>query len=232
MAVKTHLDIHVPGGADTVLLHTCCAPCSSAILECMLQHGIRPVIFYSNSNIYPYEEYDHRRTECVRYAEKLGVEMVEDEYDHDAWLRAVKGLEGEPERGGRCLQCFRFRLGRAAEYARGHGYSVLTTTLASSRWKSLSQIDCAGTGVCDSVSQGDRRVRGGESESRRCIPAQQGLQDGNYLDNSCGRVTWWQQNWRKGGLQERRGEIIREMDFYNQLWCGCEFSMRPADKEK
>ena len=209
MAVKTHLDLNVPGGAETVLLHTCCAPCSSAILECMLQHGIRPVIFYSNSNIYPYEEYDHRRTECVRYAEKLGVEMVEDEYDHEAWLRAVKGLEGEPERGGRCLQCFRFRLGRAADYARAHGYPVLTTTLASSRWKSLAQIDCAGAEVCDSVSPGD-----------------------NCLDNACGQVTWWQQNWRKGGLQERRGEIIREMDFYNQLWCGCEFSMRPEDKEK
>lgn len=210
MAVKTHLDLEVPGGAERVLLHACCAPCSSAILECMLQHGITPVIFYSNSNIYPYEEYDHRRTECVRYAEKLRVEMVEDEYDHDAWLQAVKGLEGEPERGGRCLQCFRFRLGRAAEYARTHGYTVLTTTLASSRWKNLAQIDCAGAEVCDSVSPGDR-----------CIPAQQGVP-----------VTWWQQNWRKGGLQERRGEIIREMNFYNQLWCGCEFSIRNTDDKK
>lgn len=210
MAVKTHLDLEVPGGAGKVLLHACCAPCSSAILECMLQHGITPVIFYSNSNIYPYEEYDHRRTECVRYAEKLGVEMVEDEYDHDAWLQAVKGLEGEPERGGRCLQCFRFRLGRAAEYARTHGYTVLTTTLASSRWKNLAQIDCAGAEVCDSVSPGDR-----------CLPAQQGVP-----------VTWWQQNWRKGGLQERRGEIIREMNFYNQLWCGCEFSIRNTDDKK
>lgn len=208
--MKTHLDLEVPGGAGKVLLHACCAPCSSAILECMLQHGITPVIFYSNSNIYPYEEYDHRRTECVRYAEKLGVEMVEDEYDHDAWLQAVKGLEGEPERGGRCLQCFRFRLGRAAEYARTHGYTVLTTTLASSRWKNLAQIDCAGAEVCDSVSPGDR-----------CIPAQQGVP-----------VTWWQQNWRKGGLQERRGEIIREMNFYNQLWCGCEFSIRNTDDKK
>lgn len=208
--MKTHLDLEVPGGAGKVLLHACCAPCSSAILECMLQHGITPVIFYSNSNIYPYEEYDHRRTECVRYAEKLGVEMVEDEYDHDAWLQAVKGFEGEPERGGRCLQCFRFRLGRAAEYARTHGYTVLTTTLASSRWKNLAQIDCAGAEVCDSVSPGDR-----------CIPAQQGVP-----------VTWWQQNWRKGGLQERRGEIIREMNFYNQLWCGCEFSIRNTDDKK
>lgn len=201
MAVKTHLDLEVPGGADKVLLHACCAPCSSAILECMLQHDITPVIFYSNSNIYPYEEYDHRRTECVRYAEKLGVEMVEDEYDHEAWLQAVKGLEGEPERGGRCLQCFRFRLRRAAQYAREHGYTVLTTTLASSRWKNLAQINEAGSQVCE-------------------------------IGNGSHQVTWWDQNWRKGGLQERRGEIIREMDFYNQLWCGCEFSIRDTKEEK
>lgn len=235
MAVKTHLDLEVPGGAGKVLLHACCAPCSSAILECMLQHGITPVIFYSNSNIYPYEEYDHRRTECVRYAEKLGVEMVEDEYDHDAWLQAVKGLEGEPERGGRCLQCFRFRLGRAAEYARTHGYTVLTTTLASSRWKNLAQIDCAGAEVCDSVSPGDRRLHSDEVLCSSVSAGDMRVRDSEVraIDNGCHQtVVWWQQNWRKGGLQERRGEIIREMNFYNQLWCGCEFSIRNTDDKK
>jgi len=217
MAVKTHLELEVPGGADKVLLHACCAPCSSAILECMLQHGITPVIFYSNSNIYPYEEYDHRRTECVRYAEKLGVEMVEDEYDHEAWLQAVKGLEGEPERGGRCLQCFRFRLRRAAQYAREHGYTVLTTTLASSRWKNLAQINAAGLDACE-VPASDTHVS--DSEIRA-------INNGSHQT-----LVWWDQNWRKGGLQERRGEIIREMDFYNQLWCGCEFSIRDTKEEK
>ena len=62
------LHIEVPGGATKVLLHACCAPCSSAIVECLMKNGIRPVIFYSNSNIYPFEEYGHRLNECLRYA--------------------------------------------------------------------------------------------------------------------------------------------------------------------
>ena len=210
MAAKVSVRLEVPLGEDTVLLHTCCAPCSSAILECMANQGIKPVIFYSNSNIYPYEEYDHRRSECARYAAKLGVEMVEDEYDHEAWLEAVRGLENEPERGGRCLRCFKYRLGRAAKYASGHGYKVLTTTLASSRWKRLDQIDEAGREACAAATAATEELPVSISEPPRHMTG----------------VIWWDQNWRKGGLQERRGEIIREMGFYNQQWCGCEFSIR------
>jgi hypothetical protein len=186
------LHIEVPGGATKVLLHACCAPCSSAIVECLMDNGIRPVIFYSNSNIYPLEEYGHRLNECLRYAKKWGLEIVDDEYDHDAWEGCAAGLENEPERGSRCLQCFKFRLLRAAKFASEHGFEVLTTTLASSRWKSLDQVNEAGRWACAQV-QG---------------------------------VTWWDQNWRKGGLQERRNQIIKEEDFYNQLYCGCEYSLR------
>lgn len=182
-------------GETKILLHACCAPCSGAILECMLREGLTPVIFYSNSNIYPSEEYFIRRDECRRWAQTNGVEFVEDDYDHGTWNAAVaSGLEAEPERGPRCLQCFRYRLRRAAQYAHEHGYHVLTTTLASSRWKSLEQIDTAGFEACAA-----------------------------YDD-----VRWWAQNWRKGGLQQRRSEIIREQNFYNQLYCGCEYS-RPKE---
>ena len=190
------LHIEVPGGATKVLLHACCAPCSSAIVECLMKNGIRPVIFYSNSNIYPFEEYGHRLNECLRYAKKWGLEIVEDQYNHDAWESCAAGLENEPERGGRCLQCFKFRLLRAAEYASAHGFEVLTTTLASSRWKSLDQVNEAGQWACAQV-QG---------------------------------VAWWDQNWRKGGLQERRNQIIREENFYNQLYCGCEYSQRTPEQ--
>ena len=181
----------VPGGGTQVLLHTCCAPCASAIVECLVQGGVEPVLFYSNSNIYPREEYEHRRDECARYARHWGIRMVEDEYDHESWRAAVQGLEDEPERGKRCQACFRYRLGRAAAYAEAQGGGVLATTLASSRWKSLDQVGQAGAEAC-AATEG---------------------------------VVWWDRNWRKGGLQERRNEIIREMDFYNQRYCGCEFSM-------
>ena len=189
-------------GENTVLLHTCCAPCSSAIIEAMLQNGITPVIYYCNPNIYPHQEYEIRKEECSRYAKALGLEIVDADYDHENWLEAIKGMEGEPERGGRCLKCFRLRLLRTAEYARQRGIRVITTTLASSRWKSLDQINEAGSWAVAEVNNG-----------KDMVPPDDG-------------VIWWDQNWRKGGLQERRLQIIREYDFYNQLYCGCEFSMR------
>jgi len=179
----------MPG--SRLLLHACCAPCSSAIVECLVNHGIRPVIFYSNSNIFPVSEFEIRRDECIRYAEETGLEIVIDKYSHDEWRCIAKGLEHEPEKGKRCSECFRYRLERAAKYAQENGFDVLTTTLASSRWKDLTQVNEAGLQAC-SIFPG---------------------------------VTWWEMNWRKGGLQDRRNEIIRERKFYNQVYCGCEYSI-------
>ena len=200
--------IEVPGGEKTVLLHTCCAPCSSAIIECLMKNGITPVIYYCNPNIYPREEYEIRKEECTRYAKALGLEIVDADYDHDNWLKEVAGLEGEPERGGRCLKCFKIRLYRTAQYAAQRGIGAITTTLASSRWKSLEQINEAGEWACG-------MVRGDFSTA---------LEMTEEALEMKGPV-WWDQNWRKGGLQERRLQIIKEYDFYNQLYCGCEFSM-------
>ena len=201
--------IEAPMGEKTVLLHTCCAPCSSAIIEAMLANGITPVIYYCNPNIYPREEYEIRKVECTRYAQSLGLEIVDADYDHENWLEAVRGLEAEPERGGRCLQCFKLRLLRTAEYAASRGIRVITSTLASSRWKSLDQIIEAGTWACSQVESRDSR-----------------LGVNTFPDKS---LIYWGFNWKKGGLQERRLQIIKEYDFYNQLYCGCEFSMRKED---
>ena len=192
-SISTHsrLKLDVPGGVKKVLLHTCCAPCSSAIVECLMEHGVTPVIFYCNPNIYPEKEYLIRKNECTRYASSLGLEIVDDDYDHETWKAAMSGMEDEPERGARCLKCFKLRLMRTAAYAHDRGIRVITSTLASSRWKSLDQIHEAGR-----------------------------LAASAYDD-----VTYWEQNWRKGGLQQRRSELIKEYGFYNQLYCGCEFSM-------
>ena len=183
--------LQVPFGEKEILLHTCCAPCSGAIIERLMKEGVCPVIYYCNPNIFPYQEYLRRKDECTRYASSLGLKIVDADYDHSLWLDSVKGLEAEPERGGRCLKCFEYRLLKAAAYAAQNGYRVLTTTLASSRWKSLEQINLAGEWACSQVEG----------------------------------VIWWGQNWRKGGLQERRSQIIKEQNFYNQLYCGCEFSI-------
>lgn len=190
--MKKPFIIEVPSGATKVLLHTCCAPCSSAIIECLMKNGITPTIYYCNPNIYPFEEYEIRKNECSRYAKSLGLEIVDDDYDHEKWLQEMKGLEQEPERGPRCLKCFKYRLLRTAQYARDHEFTVITTTLASSRWKSLEQIEEAG----------------------------------HFAESQVPEVTFWAQNWRKGGLSERRIQIIKEYGFYNQQYCGCEFSVR------
>lgn len=184
--------MELPDNTNSIILHTCCAPCSSAIIEWLLREGITPVIYYCNPNIFPEEEYLIRKNECSRYALSLGLEIVDDDYDHEGWLRSVSGMEDEPERGKRCLQCFKIRLLRAARFASERGINVITTTLASSRWKSLDQINEAG----------------------------------RWAAQQYPGIIWWDRNWRKGGLQQRRQEIIKEYGFYNQQYCGCEFSMR------
>lgn len=185
-----------------VLLHSCCAPCSSAILEFFIENGIKPTVFYCNPNIYPLEEYVHRRNEIKKHLEILKIPFVEDTYNHTEWLEFVKGHENEPERGSRCMLCFKFRMLRAAKYAQRHGYKVFTTTLASSRWKNLTQINEAGTWASSIVNS----------------------------EETNNQILFWDQNWRKGGLQERRNELLRQYDFYNQLYCGCEFSIRKDEE--
>lgn len=184
-----------------VLLHCCCAPCSAAIIEWMLAHEVRPTLFYSNSNIYPHEEYLIRKNELTRFAQQQGLRVIDDDYDHAAWLCSVEGLANEPERGRRCLLCFKHRLLRAARTAQSLGIESFTTTLASSRWKSLDQINEAGLWAAQEVTQ--------------AAPERP--------------VTFDTRNWRKGGLQERRAQLLRANNFYNQLYCGCEFSLAATE---
>ena len=168
--------IIIPEGCNEVLLHACCAPCSSAIVEWMLANGVRPTIFYYNPNIFPREEYEIRKNESKRHAESLGLTWIDGDYNHEQWRQDVCGLENEPERGKRCEQCFILRLTAAARKAKELGLQYFTTTLASSRWKSLEQIERAGH------------------------LAEQAVED----------ITFWGQNWRKGGLQERRNQLLKE----------------------
>ena len=182
----------VPDGVSEVLLHACCAPCSSAIVEWLMANGVRPTIYYYNPNIWPREEYEIRKEESKRHAASLGIRWIDDDYRHDEWLQGICGLEGEPERGRRCEQCFTLRLMATARKARELGIRYFATTLASSRWKSLEQIERAGRAAEETV----------------------------------GGVTFWAQNWRKGGLQERRNQLLKAYGFYNQQYCGCEYSAR------
>ncbi|MDR0429790.1 MAG: epoxyqueuosine reductase QueH [Tannerellaceae bacterium] len=174
-----------------LLLHTCCAPCSAAIIEWLLANDIRPIVFYYNPNIYPREEYEIRKSECTRYAQSKGIEIIDGDYDYNHWRESISGLENEPERGKRCLQCFKMRLWATACLANNYGFEQFATTLASSRWKRLDQI----------------------------------AEAGHWAASQFGNVMFWEKNWRKDGLSERRLILLKENDFYNQKYCGCEYSL-------
>ena len=175
---------------QTLLLHSCCAPCSAAIIEWMLAAGIRPVLFYFNPNIYPQAEYDLRKAELTRYALSQGIEVMDGDYNHEDWRQHVLGFEHEPERGARCLLCFKMRLLASARLAYELGFEQFATTLASSRWKSLEQI----------------------------------AQAGHWAAAQYDGVKFLEKNWRKDGLSERRNELLKINGFYNQKYCGCEFT--------
>ena len=183
-----------------MLLHACCAPCSSAIVEWLLAHQIEPIIYYFNPNIFPREEYEIRKNESKRHAQSLGLTWIDDDYNHAEWRHAVCGFENEPERGKRCEECFFHRLFYTARKAQDLDILFFATTLASSRWKDLEQINAAGL-------KAEQMVNRYPKDSIVHEP-----------------VHFWAQNWRKDGLQERRNELLKQYDFYNQKYCGCEFS--------
>jgi epoxyqueuosine reductase len=133
----------LPNGQSKVLLHSCCAPCSGEVMEAMLASGIEYTIFFYNPNIHPLKEYELRKSENVRFAEKFGVPFVDADYDRDNWFERAHGMENEPERGIRCTMCFDMRFERTALYAHEHGFPVITSSLGISRWKNMQQInDC------------------------------------------------------------------------------------------
>jgi len=127
-----------------VLLHSCCAPCSGEVMEAIAASGVDFAIYFYNPNIHPRKEYELRKAENIRFAEKHGIAFVDADYDLDQWFRRIKGLEWEPERGARCTACFDMRFERTALYAHEHDFPVITSCLGISRWKNLAQINECG----------------------------------------------------------------------------------------
>ena len=133
-----------PGGGKQVLLHTCCAPCSGAMIEAMRNAGIEPTLFFYNPNIHPRREYEIRKEENIRYARAQGIPFFDGDYDVTEWFVRARGLEHEPERGERCSRCFDLRFERSALFAHENGFAVFTSSLGFSRWKDLQQVNESG----------------------------------------------------------------------------------------
>lgn len=130
-----------------LLLHACCGPCSSAVLE-QLRKVFDLGVFYYNPNIWPKAEHDRRGQELARFLQQMPgegrVELIQPMYEPSQFYNAIVGLEQEPERGSRCTVCYRLRLEQAAEYAQQNGYTWFCSTLSISPHKDAARLNQIG----------------------------------------------------------------------------------------
>ena len=144
-------EIEAEGKVPTLLLHSCCAPCSSYCTEYLSQF-FAITVFYYNPNIYPDEEYFHRVKEQQRFISefptKYPVSFIEGDFEKDRFYSEVaKGLEKEPERGARCTKCFELRLGETAKRAAAEGMDYFATTLTISPMKDVELLNSIGAAM-------------------------------------------------------------------------------------
>ena len=203
------------GVKPRLLLHSCCAPCSSYVME-YLREYFRITVFYYNPNITSDGEYLYRLKEEKRLIEAYNrqveeqdfdkmhstagaerIEILEAPYDPERYLEAVKGYEDCPEGGDRCAICFRMRLAETAKLAAEGGYDYFATTLTLSPLKNAELINVIG--------------------------AEEGAKYGaNYLPS----------NFKKKNGNKRSIELSKEYGLYRQDYCGCSFSKAERERQK
>lgn len=131
----------------TLLLHVCCGPCSSSVLE-RLASFFEITIYYYNPNISPIDEYKKRVEEVKRLIKEVNfknpIHFIEGKYDNENFEKIAKGLEDEPEGGDRCNKCYYLRLHETAEVAKKYNFDYFTTTLSVSPYKSADKLNKIG----------------------------------------------------------------------------------------
>lgn len=203
-----------PNGEKRLLLHSCCAPCAGEIMEAVASANIETTIFFYNPNIHPVDEYELRKEENVRFAKKLGMSIIDGDYDKDEWFERTKGQENEPERGARCTTCFDMRFEVTAKYAKEHGFDLISSTLGISRWKDMSQINGCGhrSGAFYDVPYWDFnwRKKGGSSRMLELSKKEE-----FYQQEYCGCVYSLRDTnrWR---VSKGRDKIERGVKFYQE----------------
>lgn len=188
----------------TILLHSCCAPCSSYCLEYLSKYA-KITAFYYNPNITDRAEYEHRVAELQRLIEEMFKKdsevykpnFLEGEYNPDAFYNIAKGLESEPECGRRCIKCYDLRLRKTAEEAVRGGYDYFTTTLTISPLKDAQILNRLG-------------IKLGEEYGVKYLPS----------------------DFKKNGGYQRSIELSRDFNLYRQNFCGCEYSKGGTYGEK
>ena len=176
------------GEVPRVVLHSCCAPCSSYVIDYLSKY-FKLTILYYNPNISPKEEYEKRKSEQIRLINtmetKYNVDIIDCDYDNDLYESKIKGLETEPERGRRCEVCFRLRLEKTAKMAKELGYDYFGTTLTVSPYKNCLMINEIGLNISKDINikflVSDFKKRNGYKRSIE-LSHEYGL----YRQNYCG----------------------------------------------
>jgi len=153
LELEKTIDHHLQNGeTPTLFLHSCCAPCSSYVLE-YLSRYFKITVFYYNPNIFPDEEYFKRVAEQKQFIERFPaankIDFVEGNFDKERFYEMAKGLETEPEGSTRCYGCYTLRLREAAEHAARGGFDYFTTTLSISPLKNAEKLNQIGTQLAE-----------------------------------------------------------------------------------
>ncbi len=131
----------------SLLLHSCCAPCSSQVITSLTNYFDITILYY-NPNIYPEEEYLKRKKEQIKLINEINninkLEIIDCDYDNDIYEQEIKGLENEQEGGSRCYKCFKLRLNKTAQIAKENNYDFFSTTLTISPYKNSKLINIIG----------------------------------------------------------------------------------------
>ena len=202
-------------GADskpTLLLHACCGPCSSYVLEYLACY-FQITVFYYNPNIYPQQEYERRLEELKALYKRFppaleyGVKIVEADYNPDDFYDAVgtrsePELAAEPEKGERCRRCYRFRLEKSFRYACAHHFDYFCTTLSISPFKDAEKINEEGVALYEAA------LRAEPAAATTPLPH------------------WLYSDFKKKGGFKRSLELSEEYNLYRQQYCGCVFSLQ------
>ncbi len=199
------------GRVPRLLLHSCCAPCSSYVLE-YLSGFFQITVLYYNPNIYPVREYEKRVEEQKQFIDRFSqkiltekeddktfypIEFVEGSFDSERFYQMAKGLEETPEGGERCVRCYELRLRRAAEYAVRLHMDYFTTTLSISPLKNAEKLNEIGERLAEEYG-----------------------------------ISYLCSDFKKKNGYKRSVELSREYGMYRQDYCGCVFSQQERERQK
>lgn len=177
-----------------MLLHSCCGPCSSAVILRLKQEYDITILYY-NPNIYPQDEYIHRKSEQIKLIEKLNqegedIKFFDVEYDPENYEKFVCGLETEKEGGARCTKCFYIRLLKTAKIAKENAFDIFATTLTVSPHKNAPLINQIGTEISNQIG-----------------------------------VEYLVSDFKKKDGYKTSIELSKKYDLYRQNYCGCRYSI-------